>query len=676
MRKFSDPRLLCLVFLIGLVFGVSGYASQIENGLKAQNDSVTWVPIAKIHSLSRQVDEMISRNHEENGIKPNPLSTDSIFLRRVYLEIVGRIPSYREARVFLDSKERAKRSRLIDSLLNSEGNVSREFNYWADLLRVQSRMRNVPGQPYIDWLKDSLRKNKPYDQMVRDLVSSEGYIWKNGAAGYYLRDAGMPLDHMANTFQVFLGTQLVCARCHDHPYDDWSQRDYYEQAAFVYGVKTSDPKVNRKFRMFGARTKDDSVAPETKVMARRMVRPLRYRVNEAPSKLRLPADYQYDDAKPKSLVEPATIFGSEIELAKHQSPRDAYAEWLTSRDNPRFATVIANRLWRRAMGVGLIEPVDDLKEEYKASHPELMEFLAHALVDFDFDLKQYLRMLYNTRTFQRMVSTDEIEAGTDYSFPGPVLERMSSEQLWDSIVGLIVTDVDARKGVQRTDQRYAMAKELADKNADEILAVAKSEAAIEETRRKVQKQIQALQNGITQAEKVGNRVRAKQLRDEVAGLRKGLASQSRMYGSLRGAGQRNNSQRTDSRWKGLPPDLVRASEVQSPAPTQHFLRQFGQSDRETIENADRSASVPQILTLLNGPIYSQLEKPNSLLYQNLHASESPLGKLEVIFLSILSRRPTVEEARALAPEINLRGDRAAVDITWALLNTREFAFVQ
>lgn len=676
MKEFYVPRFQCPVFLLVFLFTLSGYANGLDGNSKRTVRSLKRVPIAKVRALSRQIDDMIVKSYKEHEITPNSISSDSLFLRRIYLEVIGRIPSYQEATAFLDSPEPAKRSRLIDHLLNSEGYVSREFNYWADLLRIQSRMRNVPGQPYIDWLKKSLRQNKPYDQLVSELISAEGYIWEDGAAGYYLRDAGMPLDHMSNTFQVFLGTQLVCAQCHDHPYDDWSQRDYYEQSAFIYGVKTADPKVNRKFRMFGARAKNDNVSAETKVMARRIVRPLRYRVNETPSKLRLPDDYQYEDAKPKSVVEPATIFGNDIELSEGESPRDAYARWLTSHDNPRFSTVIANRLWKRVMGLGLIEPVDDLKEDYTASNPELMKFLAQTLIDLKFDLKQYLRVLYNTRTFHRMVSTDELVAGEDYAFPGPILARMSAEQLWDSFVGLIVPDVDDRRGVQRTDQRYAMAKELVGKDSKEILAIAESESAIDKVRRDSQEKIRTLQKRLEQLEKLGNGKGAKQLKQEIAAVRKNASAANSMSRSARYGGQRSKGKRVEARWKGLPAYLVRASELQSPAPNQHFLRQFGQSDRETIENSDRSANVPQILTLMNGPIYTELQKPQSLFNRNIKAASAPMEKLEIIFVSILSRRPTIAEANALGPEFHSRGNKAAADISWALLNTREFAFVQ
>ena len=181
---------------------------------------------------------------------------------------------------------------------------------------------------------------------------------------------------------------------------------------------------------------------------------------------------------------------------------------------------------------------------------------------------------------------------------------------------------------------------------------------------------------IREAEEAGDRTRVSQLRDEVSALRRNADGAAGMLRAPRNGEARKIDRQTDSRWKGFPSELVRASEIQSPAPPQHFLRQFGQSDRETIENANREANVPQILTLLNGPVYSQLTKPNSLFYRNLAAAPTPLAKLQVVFLSILSRNPTVSEANALVPELESRGRDALADISWALINTREFAFIQ
>ena len=644
-----------------------------SSGLNLASSTLSGVDLK---SHVEKIDGMIEVGMSEHGVKPNQRTSDPIFLRRIYLDTLGRIPTLNEASDFLRSTIPTKRRDLIHRLLESEGNVSREFNYWADLLRVQSRMRNAPGAPYLNWIKSAIRENKPYDEMVRNLITAEGYIWDDGAAGYYLRDAGMPLDHMANTFQVFLGTQLVCAQCHDHPYDEFTQIDYYEQAAYIYGVKTTDRKISQEYRKISNRKKKDDVSPDTKRVARQMIRPLRYRVNETSSKLRLPDDYQYDDAKPKSVVQPDTIFGDTIELSEGESPRDSYAKWLTSADNPRFATVIANRLWKRVMGVGIIEPVDDLSDGYSASHPGLMEHLAKLMVDLDFNLKDYLRVLYNTQTYQRNVSVDEWEEGSPYFFEGPLLKRMSAEQLWDSVAGLVVPDLDQRKGNPTRGQRYGQAEELVGMGVDEILKLAEEKAKVDKISKELRAEQTKLRNQMKRAQSNNRKQQVRQLKEKQSAIGKKLRqlSGSMRYGRPTGRSRRPES--ADSRWKGIPSELVRASEIQSPAPAKHFLRQFGQSDRETIENANDDANVPQILTLLNGPIYSMLRQPYASLQKNCEQASNPNELLDAIYLSILSRMPSPDERQLLLPGLTATPEESTYDLTWALLNTRQFSFIQ
>ncbi|MBT4866209.1 MAG: DUF1549 domain-containing protein, partial [Planctomycetaceae bacterium] len=209
----QKPRFLVASLGIALALllttnGSAEAAKKPDDAKKASPKSVSAIPMSQVSSASRQIDKLIEADYAKHKIDPNPLTSDELFVRRIYLDVVGRIPSHDETVAFLDSTDSKKRSALIDELLDSEGYVSHQFNYWADLLRLQSRMRYAPAQPYLEFVKTSLRENKPYDQFVRELITAEGYTWDNGAAGYYLRDVGMPLDNMSNTAQVFLGTQL------------------------------------------------------------------------------------------------------------------------------------------------------------------------------------------------------------------------------------------------------------------------------------------------------------------------------------------------------------------------------------------------------------------------------------------------------------------------------------
>jgi len=575
-------------------------------------------------AAARQIDMHVHRVLQQADIEPNAPLTDEQFLRRVYLDVIGRIPTHAEARAFLDSTHSDKRARLIDDLLDSEGYVSNFYNYYADILRIQTRLNNnVPGEPYIDWLKTALRENRHWDDMVRELITAEGYIWENGAAGYYLRDAGMPLDNLSNTVRIFLGTQLGCAQCHDHPFDKWTQYEFYEMAAFTTGIQTRT-RGNIDYREL--RRKAGDLDPRQQQVIRRLVRPLRFKVHEQPKRvLRLPEDYKYDDAKPKDKVEPMTIFGHAPELTSQSDRVDLFADWLTGRDNPRFAMTIANRLWAKLFGHGIVHPVDDVRDDSLNTNPKLLEYLSSQMVVYDFDLKQYLRMVLNSRAYQRAATRIELDPEKPYYFPSPTLRRMTAEQVWDSLLTLRVENLDIQKGVSRLG-RLAAAPVIAEMDTDELIAVAKNP-----------RKLRAM------------------VRGEMDPAMMRMAMQAR-----RGGGNQ----------------YVRASELTSPARPGHFIRTFGQSDREQIEAATTEPSITQALQLLNGEIDRQLTRRDAVLYKTVDAASGTRAKIDALWLSILTRQPTHTERRLAEQEIAAHEKQGYANLVWALLNTREFLFIQ
>lgn len=210
---------------------------------RPKNAPAAQKPVLSAKAAAARIDAALAEAWKKDGVKANAPVSDETWVRRVYLDAIGRIPTADEIEAFVADKAPDKRSVLIDRLLDSEGYVSHFYNFWADLLRVNTE--TVPGggrlsqEMYARWIRQCLRENKPYDQFVRELLTTQGPIWKSGAPGYYLRDPGMPLDNLSNTVQVFLGTRIVCAQCHDHPFDKWKQLDYYKLAAFTYGVESA-----------------------------------------------------------------------------------------------------------------------------------------------------------------------------------------------------------------------------------------------------------------------------------------------------------------------------------------------------------------------------------------------------------------------------------------------------
>jgi hypothetical protein len=642
MRQTFRARTLRSIARLLLCAGIAVLCSDAANAQakpKKKPEPPIEVPQRKVqmHLVSQsnrdqviksaaKIDELVEKNYEKFKVTPNAEVSDETFLRRAYLDITGAIPTLKQTETFLDGRDPQKRARLVDMLLNSRGYSSHLYNYWSNILRVNERLaNNAPGRPYSDWIKDSIEKNVPYDKWVFEMMTAEGKYLDNPATGYLVRDSGMPLDAMNNTVRIFLGTQIGCAQCHDHPFDRWTRKEFYEIAAFTFGTET---RRGAGDKMFGGgnvvnKLRDDLKKIDTAFDGggkyNRFLLGNLVEVYDIPRALTYPHDYQYTDVKPKAPVTPKTLFGEEMTVTKNERPRVTFANWMTSPRNPRFAKNIANRMWKRAFGIGLIEPVDDIQDATVAENEELLAFLEQEMIRLKFDLKEFQRILYNTKTYQREASTAEVHGGDEYHFPGPVLRRMSPEQVWDSFITLAVFTPKDYQVEPAFVQADLLSVNMAAVTADELLQR-------------------------DNALKTATDYKHRQARDK------------------------------DYTYKGLV--LARASELPTPLPAGHFLRQFGQSDRESIEGNTTDGSVPQVLQMFNGPITHMLLEPKSLMVSNVMAQKSMDDRVNVIFLTVLSRQPTGEERQAALAEIREHGPAGYGNVVWALVNTREFLFVQ
>ncbi len=582
-------------------------------------------------SRAERIDRLIDTQLGQLGIEPNPPSTDEQFVRRVYLDVVGRIPTAKETEFFLRSRDPQKRERLIDRLLANPGYSSHFYNYWADVLRLVDRAdNNTYLRPYSDWVKQQLRENRPYDEMVHEMLTGTGKPWENPAAGYVLRDAGMPLDNLNNTVRVFLGTRIGCAQCHDHPFDRWTQKDFYQLAALTGGLSDrvpSKPPKGVKGLPTTVKVGYNKVPADTAEgrTARRLMRMNRMAVWENPyRRLKFPSDYAYDNGDANGVVQPGVLFGDMPSLGPKDSRREALAGWVTAPDNPRFAKTIANRLWKRAFGIGLIEPVDDMQDDTVASNPELMRYLEEQMRAVDFDLREFQRMIYNTRAYQRSATMTEVDLEKPYGFPGPVLRRMTAEQAWDSLMTLTVADPDTI--VRESDEEYVSVVDLDQQTTvDQLMQKAKRFNTLNRERNKRKK--------------------------------------NRVYRNPKQIGN-------------VSIELARASELPQPVPGNHFLRQFGQSDRQIIGDSTTDGTVPQLLTMFNGPVTHMMLEYGSVLYDEVASQKDVDDAIDAIFLSLLNRHPTTAERKVAREEFKKNGAAGIGDVVWALLNTREFLFVQ
>lgn len=583
--------------------------------------------IEAVKQMAAEIDKMVLTGLKKNNVSPNPKTSDEQFLRRVYLDVTGSIPSYRETMKFLSSKDPDKRAKLIDELLNGEGYASHFYNYWADVLRYKDNLSNdVRGEPFRQWLKQSLAENKPWNKMVYEMLTAEGLIWDNPATGYFQRDPGMPLDVMNNTIRIFLGTRIGCAQCHDHPFDRWTQREFYEIAAFTFGTTNGTYGGDKRFfpedpnkrlqEEYSSIVQEEEDRRNNSYRFNRMINVNMRLINDQDRKITLPKDYQYSNGKPGEVVAPKTLFGPAAEIKQGEPPRKAFARWVVSKDNPRFAKTIANRLWKQVFGAGQFEPVDDLMDDSKPENPELMEYLESTMKRINFNMKEYVRILLNTEAYQRQSSSIDIAGSDRFHFPGPVMRRMTAEQAWDSFVTLAVDEVEYH------EQPATMRTEPLSVNLEKASAM----EVLEEERKANQAEGQIGQ----------------------------IQSKYRYRGEL----------------------LARASELPQPVPANHFLRVFGQSDRELISASSTSGSVPQILFMFNGPVTHMLLEKNSTIYNNITRKSSVSEGVRAAFLTVLSRSPDPEELEAAIAEVKEKGLPGYGNVVWSLVNTREFLFIQ
>lgn len=595
-----------------------------------------------ITRAAAKLDESINASLKQNGVDPDPPTDDSQFLRRIYLDTVGRIPTAEESNAFLPDRSPDKRTKLINTLLNSPGYTMHMYNWLADMLRVKDDYgKGAKSYLYEDWLKEQIAMNVPWDVMVHDMLTADGKLNENGAAGFLLRDAQMPLDGVSNLLTTFLGANVSCAQCHDHPFAEWSQRDFYSMAAFFGATNGFHEDVFRKVKKL---SKSEDISMGGKAMLKQVLTANAYNLVDLPSNhLKFPVDYKYKDAKAGEPVKPELIrwIGTpkdnpsyRISLTKPSQLRNQFADWMVHPDNPRFATSIANRVWKKVFGIAVQEPVSDIDDPSDASNPELLAHITTYMKQAKFDLREFQRILFNTSAYQRQACTAPEDPKT-FRFQGPILRRMSAEQSWDSIIALVSGDGADQLLLRRGDNLQKMSL------ADEKINLASVNKLVEDMRAK------------------GARVG------------KGLFS----GGGKKGGG---NPRAMALAYEGGRPEirsgllLARASELQQPAPENHFLRLLGQSDRLVSDTNTTDGSVPQLLQLMNGPIQEMIISGSSAL-TTASKAKSKNDQIASLYLSFLARQPRPDEAaRANAA---MKSGLGLPDLAWVLLNSREFLFV-
>ncbi len=349
--------------------------------------------------IHNSIDTHAVNRWKKLGITPSELCSDSEFLRRSTLDLLGRLPTPDEARAFLADKSDVKRAKLIDRLLEDRDYAGYFAMRWGNILRNASLAGSEQAAyAFHDWMRDMIARNRPYDEFVRGIVAAAGEWQDAPAVNWYwqMRDDQLH-QPVADTAQVFLGLRLQCAKCHHHPYERWSQDDYFGLAGFFSrlgrkGLGEPPPYYASRTRTTG------EVNPRT--------------------------------GKP---IEPKYLDGPEAKVAPEDDPRHKLVDWMAQPSNPFFARALANRLWGHFMGRGLVEPVDDMRETNPPSNPELLDALAKDFVDSKFDVKRLVRTICTSRTYQLSSEPNDLNRSDKQNHARAYARRLVAEVLHDSI---------------------------------------------------------------------------------------------------------------------------------------------------------------------------------------------------------------------------------------------------
>ncbi len=615
-----------LTRILLIILACSSPLSAKESEKKSASASV------KVPTLASEIDQLVAGELKRIDQAPRPAIDDYTFCRRVYLDAIGRIPTIDELENFISDKRINKRSRLIDKLLHSKGYNSHWYNYWADLLRVKDIGDKLHHSGnFSEWIKEAVRSNKPYNQIAYELINASGKLYKpgNGSTGFYARES-MPLDHLANSVKTFMGMSIECAQCHDHPFDIWTQQDFYKLAAFtsrthlrVEPLREVEAETYAKDRQILKQRDFDEW-----IVYRESIRVKHAAIyGNGTGFMRLPHDYQYDDGEPHEVMEANVLFGNMPEVnykltkekletmpKKHFGPeidsRNALANWMTSSENPMFTKATVNRLWHTIMGTELVGQLGELTQEEMGAHPALTEKLISIMKAVQYDNKLFLSTLFNSRTYQSKALA-LTATPPKYILDGPVVRRLSAEVIVDSFLSLKTETPDKYVA---TEFRW---------------------------------------DGFTHFYEKSKDMTAKDFVDY----------------SIKGPGRaefQNREEREAMKRNGQmgPKTLWRVS-VFGRNYDDHWLAMLmGKSNRELIDNATQEPDIPQILFMING-----LGVPkDALIKRKLSEAKTKTGKMEVLWKAVLGRMPKESEKLLFANKTD--------DVMWALINSNEFRFTR
>lgn len=356
-------------------------------------------PVNDLPPARNYIDELVFKKLKEVGMPPSPICSDGTFIRRASIDICGKLPTPDEVKKFVDDKSPDKREKLIDTLLASPDYADYFANKWSALLRNKRTQPNYIRGTYAfyDWIRDSIEANKPYDQFVREIITASGDVETNPPVAWY-RQLKETQNQLEDTAQLFLGMRLQCAQCHHHPFEKWSQKDYYSFSAFFSRLGRKPGALQGEEVIFHKRGTATANNPKT-----------------------------------KENVKPAGLGDEPMDVTGDEDPRAALADWMTRPQNPFFARSLTNRYWKHFFGRGIVDPEDDMRETNPPTNPELLDALAKHFAESGYDLKKLVKEICRSSTYQLDSQPNAFNAIDRQNFSRYYPKRLNAEVLLDAV---------------------------------------------------------------------------------------------------------------------------------------------------------------------------------------------------------------------------------------------------
>ena len=680
-------------------------------------------------------------NAENEGRKAPaaaPVLDDLPFLRRVMVDLIGRIPTQAEVLEFQQLPVETRRALVIDKLLADARFSDRWTVFFADMLRIRTGAEG--GGAYLAFVHQSLEQQLPYDKMCRQLIAANGRANVVPEVGFVLGDDADPMALAGATAQTFLGIRIACAQCHDHPFDQWKRDQFYGLAAYFGQTR----RVERRFKMtlYGVFTQDveqtsvlwppEGVAPADKRQAMKPAFPFTLDETDGPHVERLAAlraeeaksrtvaksdeanlDDLLDaaDATAKKATEGADedgvlgeakndVRGIDLLNQSGQSQRRALlADQIVSPRNHQFARALVNRVWAELVGQGFVNPIDDFSEHNAVSHPQTLDYLAEEFIANGYNVRQLVRMIATTDAYQRgrLADIDEkTRREAEDSFVSAPVRRMTSEVLYDSIVlagHLFEVKHEAGKNMKTQWILQQLEKAKAGKLAPTALAGKNGKKSGDETamavdgvtnggakpkRYDLESALEVDFNAVLKAAKDD-----KEQEPDVEEMEMVSKEQLEAEEAMRSM-RRKNATYIDQYTRQVVddnPKFTSSLRMASPADPSHFLRVFGQPPRDALgQFRDSNATMRQALMMLNGRLTHEAARVGELepVFALVSGKQPNLKKaVELVYMELFTRAPSATEVEEGVAIINDNESKleGLADLRWILFNSHEFRFV-